>query len=137
MQNFENIKEVVETIRQFSPGSTEDFVEGRGSKGKGSARFKFQLHSFTQLSLQGIRGVQEPPLTRSPGKESSLGATSPLKAHPGLKKKRNVPSQRTAGLSLCSVSLGLFPRLSQTTRLRTIKGQPLLSLIIPILQMRD
>lgn len=75
MQNFENIKEVVETIGQFSPGSIDDFVEGRGNEGKGSARFKFQLHSFTQLSLQGIRGVQEPPLTRSPGKESSLGAT--------------------------------------------------------------
>lgn len=90
MQNFENIKEVVETIRQFSPGPREDFGEGRGGKGKGSAGFRFQLHSFTQLSLQGITGVREPPLTRSPGKQSSLGAILSPEGPPRAEKEKKL-----------------------------------------------
>lgn len=37
MQNFENVKEVVETIRQFSPDSIEGFAGREGKALSGSS----------------------------------------------------------------------------------------------------
>lgn len=65
MQNFENGKEVVETIGQFSPDSIEDFV-----RGEGMALLDSSLSSTSPSDVLGDDKGQEPPLDRSPGKDS-------------------------------------------------------------------
>lgn len=112
MPNFENVKEVFETIRLFSPDWIEGFVGREGKVLPGSSL------SSTPLSSDELRDQkgQEPPLDRSPGKESNLATA--LKAQPGLKRRRKSLSLKLLG-SASALSwrwcLVLVSKLSPTT----------------------
>lgn len=85
MQKYENVKEVVETIRQFF--SSQRRLCGRGGRGRAKA---LPGSSFSSAPSPGFKSWGlEPPLVRSPGRESSPVPPSPLKAQPGLKGKKN------------------------------------------------